>query len=684
MIGTFSTTIFLGEKMINMKYIIPPACEPTVPLLGPYQIAGYAKQIGYEMEIYNFNNYFLQEIVDNSMSNSNLIVDSEMDQIEILSYKRFLHSFDAVRNYNDLKRELMNCSTTKYYWNIVDYIRCCYDLYSMRFKNLRFRLDGVDSLYRWNIWQETEDFIEEFYESDICDLMKRWILKMRIIDDQIIGINITFESQLFFAIMICKLLKDIYPTNKIVVGGGFINSFINSGDSIGPISAYCDLVNSGEGEALIWYLKEHNNSLKELFEIADKSDKRAYYLPAEKICEKKISVCPPAITNEELDAYFSPSRVLPLRFTYQCYWGKCKFCTDKEYHSCLDSKYNVDEMIEFCIENAKQGNIDCIYFLDSAIPIPIMKKFCNRLIESKVTIKWGTNSRFDPPFVDEEFIELLSKAGCVFIKFGLESGSQHVLDLMDKGTKIDNVSRIIQLCRKYNILVHTYIMFAFPGETDEDRIETMNFILNEKSHPDNYNCSEFIMYGNSLIAKELNYKLDTKDTEKEGWHSASYSFSNQHIKEQIKLLRTSFDEKYSPADVLISTGHTIAMAKTLERSSRKIAFYKNSILRVHTAVVFDLDKHIVCRWRRRDGIVYLKGKSADFIINLIGGDFSPGELMHLGMNTNTLFELVNEGIMELENVSPKELLPYEGECEFEFYYGNRFNSLKWYGYYDNN
>ena len=384
----------------NMKYIILPACEPTVPLLGPYQIAGYAEKIGYKMEIYNFNNLLLQEIVDNHLSEYSAVVENELDKVEVLSYMKFLGSFEKINNYRDLKRELMICTTTKDYWRLIDYIRCSYDLYSMKFKNLRFRLDGVDSPYRWNIWNDIERFIEEFYQSDICDLMRKWIETMGICDNQVIGINITFESQLFFAIMVCKLLNEIHPNNKIIVGGGFVNSFINSGDSIGPIAKYCDLVNSGEGEALIWYLKEYNNNLQVLLDKSEKSEGKACYIPAEKVCDKKISVCPPAITRQDLDEYFSPLRVLPLRFTYQCYWGKCKFCTDREYHSCLDSKYNVDEMIDFCVKNANGRNIDCIYFLDSAIPIPIMKTFCKKLIENDVKIKWGTNSRFYPPFAD--------------------------------------------------------------------------------------------------------------------------------------------------------------------------------------------------------------------------------------------------------------------------------------------
>lgn len=672
------------EMRASMKFIIPPSCEPTVPLLGPYQMNGYANKIGYTMDIYNFNNLFLREIVDNHLSKRNIIIENELDEIEVCSYLHFLKTFKHINNYNDLKKELVSCTNTKDYWCLIDYIRCCYDLYSMKFKNLRFRLDGVDSLYRWNIWKDIEKFIDEFYQSDICDLLKQWLKSMEICDKQVIGINITFESQLFFAIILCKLLNESYPNNKIVVGGGFVNSFINSGDSIGPIGMYCDLVISGEGEALIWFLKENNNDLCGLINKGEPSGDKACYISAEKVCHEKISVCPPHINKHTLDEYFSPLRIIPLRFTYQCYWGRCKFCTDKEYHSCLDSNYNVGEMIDFCVRSAIEHNIDGIYFLDSAIPVSILKSFCSKLVKSGVKIKWGTNARLDTPFINESFIKLLADAGCVFIKFGLESGSQRVLDLMDKGINIKNASDAIQLCRKYGILVHTYIMFAFPGEHEDDRMMTMNFILDEMTHPDNYNCSEFIMYGNSLVAKEVNYNLSCKDSSSEGWHSASYSFTNQHIKEQIHKLRIAFDEKYSPSDILISTGHTIAISKLLKKQHMRIVLYKNSKIKLHESVVIDYDNCIVCRWRRRDGIVFLKDRYAKLVIQLVGHIFYPEELMSLGMNTNTLYELINEGILEVINENPENILSYEGENKMVFNYGNRFNSLRWYGYYDNN
>ena len=80
----------------------------------------------------------------------------------------------------------------------------------------------------------------------------------------------------------------------------------------------------------------------------------------------------------------------------------------------------------------------------------------------------------------------------------------------------------------------------------------------------------------------------------------------------------------------------------------------------------------------------LKDKYAELIMQLVGRSFNPLELIAVGLNTNTLYELINEGVLELINDNPEGILDYEGENKIVFNYGNRFNSLKWYGYYDNN
>ena len=188
-----------------------------------------------------------------------------------------------------------------------------------------------------------------------------------------------------------------------------------------------------------------------------------------------------------------PNVSYPLRFSYDCYWGRCKFCSDKETHLCLNKEYDIKRMIKFCIDAASKSQIDGIYFLDSAIRPRDIRCFASEIINAGIRISWGTNLRFEKVFDDDDLIAVMKEAGCIFVKFGLESGSQRVLDIMNKGINVKIAASIISKFRKHGILVHVYVMAAYPGEKPEDRQMTRDFLLSAFSHPDNYSCSEFIL-----------------------------------------------------------------------------------------------------------------------------------------------------------------------------------------------
>ena len=103
---------------------------------------------------------------------------------------------------------------------------------------------------------------------------------------------------------------------------------------------------------------------------------------------------------------------------------------------------------------------------------------CKLMIESNITMKWTCNSRVD--YVDEEMLDLMSKAGCHLISWGIESGSEEVLKHARKGAYPDKALRALTWARKAGIKNWGYFIIGLPTETEETILKTIKFA---KSHP---------------------------------------------------------------------------------------------------------------------------------------------------------------------------------------------------------
>jgi radical SAM superfamily enzyme YgiQ (UPF0313 family) len=86
--------------------------------------------------------------------------------------------------------------------------------------------------------------------------------------------------------------------------------------------------------------------------------------------------------------------------------------------------------------------------------------------------------------MNEEVIQLLKASGCFRVWIGAESGSQKVIDLMDRRVDVNQVREMIRMSRKNGIEAGTFIMLGYPGETEEDIEETIHHL--KESNPDHF------------------------------------------------------------------------------------------------------------------------------------------------------------------------------------------------------
>jgi len=161
------------------------------------------------------------------------------------------------------------------------------------------------------------------------------------------------------------------------------------------------------------------------------------------------------------------SRGCPYRCVF-CLWPRTLYGRKFRFRS---PENVVDE-----IEQAVKGHhIDEIYFDDDSLALnrPRILKICELIEKRKIKVKWIPQCRVSS--MDEEVVKAMKRAGCHYIRFGVESGSQKMLDIMKKGTTLAQIKQAFDLCLRVGIKTQAFFLFGIPGETQGTIKETIEF-----------------------------------------------------------------------------------------------------------------------------------------------------------------------------------------------------------------
>ncbi len=217
-------------------------------------------------------------------------------------------------------------------------------------------------------------------------------------------------------------------------------------------------------------------------------------------------------------AHILTSRGCPYRCAYCCAVSHKKLR--------FRSVENVLEEIELI---KSKYNIDRFMFFDDTFTLnkKLVKSLCEKL--KFMNIRWRCFVRSDK--VDKETLALMKEAGCAEIGVGVESGSQNILDIVNKNTKVEDNTNLVKLCKEVGILFKAFIIIGLPGETEKTVEETRKWLLDNR--PDKYSIFVFSPYPGSPIGDHPE-KFDiqfTVDYDKLWWGGTQ--------KDQVSLSRTS-------------------------------------------------------------------------------------------------------------------------------------------------
>jgi anaerobic magnesium-protoporphyrin IX monomethyl ester cyclase len=156
----------------------------------------------------------------------------------------------------------------------------------------------------------------------------------------------------------------------------------------------------------------------------------------------------------------------------------CPFACNYCYHLFGRSNYrfrsaqNVIDEIEILVD---RYNVDFIGFVDDNMMASEKRliEFCDLMEKNRFPVTWGCHGRVTSATPD--ILSRMAEVGCVWIGYGIESGSQKILDAMNKRATVKQAKQAIIHTRNTGIYPNTTFIFGYPGETIESIQETIDF-----------------------------------------------------------------------------------------------------------------------------------------------------------------------------------------------------------------
>jgi radical SAM superfamily enzyme YgiQ (UPF0313 family) len=188
----------------------------------------------------------------------------------------------------------------------------------------------------------------------------------------------------------------------------------------------------------------------------------------------------PNFSDLDLRKYYSPEPVVPLLLSRGCYWRRCTFCVHYRSAGLTYRMHTMDFTIEMLRDFVAKG-VRNFAFIDEMISPKHFTWLAAGIKEAKLDIAYYALSKPTKEFTPEIFA-VMRESGCKYLLWGLESGSQRVLNLMDKGTKVPEVSQTLRNAHAAGIANHVFMICGFPTETEEEYAQTIQFLDENKDY----------------------------------------------------------------------------------------------------------------------------------------------------------------------------------------------------------
>lgn len=336
---------------------------------------------------------------------------------------------------------------------------------------------------------------------------KTLVPRLREADVKVVGLSVCFPGQLQPAYAFAAKIKRALPHVHVTCGGPGITQMLirltgkRLAKALGPFDSACVFEGENTLLALVRALEE-GTPLRQCKNVVVRDKLMGARFMSGHGMEDLKALPPPDFDGLPLSLYFAPKLVLPYDPTRGCYWGKCTFCHYglAEVGTAAYREREVAGIVAHLRGLSEKYGTRHFYLSQDSVAPKTLVKISQAIVDSGLDVRWATDLKPEK-YLTQERADLLKKAGAVACALGVESGSDRVLKLIDKGAPVEVVSTVVDRLSSAGIAAEAMCFTDFPTETKDEALATLDFIGEREDKLAVYIVGEFGLTHGSLVAQ---------------------------------------------------------------------------------------------------------------------------------------------------------------------------------------
>jgi len=484
---------------MKLSLLFPPSWHPSQPYLSIPSLTGFLKQAGVtnvtqrdlNIEVLDriLTRVYGEELYPRLLDKAKRLERNRIGETGPSSEEHYTRLVESLDRFPDLIERIelaKECLWGEEFYDLERYRESLFviDKWLELVSTLYFptRMTVVDNqLSGYSIYSSKDILkaIRDEEQNPYLELFRDQFLASILADQpDFIGVSITATSQIIPGLTLCRLIKEASPGLHLTVGGSIFTRLVDNLRRCPSLFELADDFVVFEGETALLELVNQLEGKRDFSKVPNliyrQNGKIAVNQP---FYSENINALPaPNYDGFPFRLYLAPESVLPIQFSRGCYYKDCAFCALTLDHQNFRQK-DPGKTVENLQLLSEKYETPYFFFTDECLALSPTKRLCRQILDRGLRVQWTAEMRFEKN-LSRELLSLMHDAGCHKIVFGLESYNQRVMDFMKKGILQESVRRITEDCLDLGIAVHCYIIVGFPTETEEEALETANFIIN--------------------------------------------------------------------------------------------------------------------------------------------------------------------------------------------------------------